>query len=942
MQIVSGDVQAGTVGTELAQPLVVKVLDAAGTPVSGQLVNFRVTAGGGSVFAGAAITSSSGVARERWTLGTVAGAEQTVEVRAVDSESGAALTFATFHATANAGAATTMTIVSGDLQSAAAGSSLSDSLLVRVADRYDNPVQGLTVTWAVPSGAGTIAAATSTTSATGHASAKWTVGNTVGSYQVRASLPTNASPAVAPVDFRATVVAAAPAAIVLDSGLVATTAAGTRLQIVARVTDGFGNGVAWALVTFTQADGVRGVDTQPTSPYTTDATGRVRVSWGVGTVAGAQAIRAWTGALSSSIGTVQVEAAAPTVIAKVAGDAQTTNPGTAVPIAPSVKITDQYNNPVARASVAFAVATGGGSVTSATTATSADGIATVGSWTLGTTSGTNTLTAAVNGISTTFTATARTQSPDVRVTITNPASNALVSDTLNVSATVSSTYQVASVRVTAAGRQADLALVSGAWTGSLSLAGVPRDTLSVTVRATDINGAATEAIVVINHDRAPTLTLATSLRYAVARPTIDLGATCTDDDPAGCRSVVATLSCTNYRFGCPFSQGTVVASGTTSLGTISLAAYEGQRVDMDITATDSRGQTVSYLAAVFVEASARLVEAARVPGRAWDYRGGRTLYSEVATAADQCGDRHNYAGTALRDASGSLQTIPFPRPVFPRKAVLTVTGAIASDATSTNHVMEWRNDAVSETPLTSHGAFDANDEFAAFASGGATNSTAPLYRRNLGTGLDELVSSSVFVAGDSPGTICNAMISDVGREPPFRVAPNGDVVYAPSTGGLYRFRDGSSTLVSTSGSRPRTDGINVVFQRVVSTSTTTYETVVWDGATEATLASGEPAASYAVLGGWTAFVKSDVNGALQAWTRSPSGTLQKLTAFGAGFVVEVVGPDGSVIGTASGRRYAVSPAGAATDIGSSQGTVLTYRDGGFFVLLGQLVLRITP
>src|SRR6476659_8180753 len=73
MEVVSGDVQSGTVGTELAQPLVVKVLDAAGTPISGQLVNFRVTAGGGSVFAGAAITSSSGIARERWTLGTVAG-----------------------------------------------------------------------------------------------------------------------------------------------------------------------------------------------------------------------------------------------------------------------------------------------------------------------------------------------------------------------------------------------------------------------------------------------------------------------------------------------------------------------------------------------------------------------------------------------------------------------------------------------------------------------------------------------------------------------------------------------------------------------------------------------------------------------------------------------------------------------------------------------------
>ncbi|HEX5872676.1 MAG TPA: Ig-like domain-containing protein, partial [Longimicrobium sp.] len=63
MDIVSGNDQQATVGQELPQPLVVKVVDEQGRPVRNQLVNFRVTAGGGSVFAGSALTNRDGIAQ---------------------------------------------------------------------------------------------------------------------------------------------------------------------------------------------------------------------------------------------------------------------------------------------------------------------------------------------------------------------------------------------------------------------------------------------------------------------------------------------------------------------------------------------------------------------------------------------------------------------------------------------------------------------------------------------------------------------------------------------------------------------------------------------------------------------------------------------------------------------------------------------------------------
>jgi adhesin/invasin len=80
-----------------------------------------------------------------------------------------------------------------------------------------------------------------------------------------------------------------------------------------------------------------------------------------------------------------------------------------VPVAPSVRVTNSSGEGVAGVSVVFAVASGDGIVTGSPAVTDASGVATVGSWTLGSTAGTNTLTATAGAIfgdnSVTFTAT---------------------------------------------------------------------------------------------------------------------------------------------------------------------------------------------------------------------------------------------------------------------------------------------------------------------------------------------------------------------------------------------------------------------------------------------------------------------------------------------------------------------------------------------------------
>jgi alpha-tubulin suppressor-like RCC1 family protein len=92
------------------------------------------------------------------------------------------------------------------------------------------------------------------------------------------------------------------------------------------------------------------------------------------------------------------------VLNKVAGDSQTASTGAAVPVAPSVRLTNARGDAIAGFTVSFAVTSGGGTVTGAAPVTDAGGLATVGGWTLGPTPGTNVLTATAAGATATFSA----------------------------------------------------------------------------------------------------------------------------------------------------------------------------------------------------------------------------------------------------------------------------------------------------------------------------------------------------------------------------------------------------------------------------------------------------------------------------------------------------------------------------------------------------------
>lgn len=190
--------------------------------------------------------------------------------------------------------------------------------------------------------------------------------------------------------------------------------------VTVRVTDSMSQPIPAIVVAFAVTGGGGHVSS---AADTTDATGRASVAWTLGNGIGLNSVSATSaGAIPGSPVTFTasaVLAGSSPSIAVQAGNGQHGLAGVVLNVPPSIVVRDGAGVPIAGKQVTFAVASGGGALSGGTAVTDATGIATVGSWTVGT--GANTLTATVADTGTivgnpvTFTATGDTQAYHIDV-----------------------------------------------------------------------------------------------------------------------------------------------------------------------------------------------------------------------------------------------------------------------------------------------------------------------------------------------------------------------------------------------------------------------------------------------------------------------------------------------------------------------------------------------
>ena len=300
-------------------------------------------------------------------------------------------------------------VISGDGQIGTVQSALPAPFVVKVVDQFGTIMNGVTVTWTRLTGGGSLASSTSTTNASGLASAQYTLGSAPGEETIRASV----SGLATSVTFTANAVTGIPTAITIVSGSAQTDTVGKALPgpFVAIVVDAQGNPVAGATVTWTRT---AGAGSPANSTSTTSALGLTSVQYTLGTAAGAETVQATvTGVASPAVFTATALAGKPTVIAIVAGDGQADTIFKTLSAPFTVKVTDAYGNAVSGATVTWTRTAGFGTPANSTSTTSVTGVATL-SYRLGDIAGTETVVASVAGVGTsvTFTATAADIPPE--------------------------------------------------------------------------------------------------------------------------------------------------------------------------------------------------------------------------------------------------------------------------------------------------------------------------------------------------------------------------------------------------------------------------------------------------------------------------------------------------------------------------------------------------
>ncbi|MEX2179474.1 MAG: invasin domain 3-containing protein, partial [Gemmatimonadaceae bacterium] len=402
----------------LTQP-VIQLRDANLNAVSAANVSVSatITAGGGTLGGVTTVqTNGSGVATFADLSISGSNGARTV------TYSSAGLTAATSSHTLGSGGASQMAVNAGNGQSATVATNVGTAPSVVVRDASGNAVAGVTVTFTVTGGSGSIdnggglvaGPLNVVTLASGVAAlAAWRLGTAVGTNTISAT--TGLGLSGEPATFTATGTVGAAATYAINGGIGQSATVGTAVPTAPSVIvrDANSNPVSGVSIDFAVTGGGGSIASPTGNTVTTNSSGVAALSsWTMGTTAGTNnntlSATVSGGPLNGSV--VNFSASATT------GNAQNiiSNSVTSQTVvagqnatAPSVIVRDANNNPVGSVTVTFTVTGGSGTIdnggglvagpltvnTNATT-----GIATLAAWRLGTTAGTNTLTAAVSGL----------------------------------------------------------------------------------------------------------------------------------------------------------------------------------------------------------------------------------------------------------------------------------------------------------------------------------------------------------------------------------------------------------------------------------------------------------------------------------------------------------------------------------------------------------------
>ncbi|MGH7567794.1 MAG: Ig-like domain-containing protein [Gemmatimonadales bacterium] len=666
MEKSSGDNVTGQVGTTLGTPHEVTVRDANGNPVANVPITWAAATGGGSVNPTGSTTDINGKATTTRTLGLTPGTQTTTATANLTGGGGS--TTVTFNVNATVGGATQMTITGGQNQTDTVGQTLPTPLSVRVADQFNNPVQGVQISWSVIDGGGSVNPGASTTDASGIATTSWTLGTTTTPTDTIQSV--QATGVASPLTFTAYTVpgpVSAAQTIVVATSPITASSGGSASTITVTARDPFGNVIKGKTVTLV-ATGTNNTLTQPAAP--TNANGVA-----TGTLS---STKAEAKTLSATVAEVAITQQ-PTVTVNPAGATtlvfwtQPSNVAAGASITPAVQveIRDPFANRVTSATNGVGLTLdanpGGGALTGGGTVAAVGGVATFAGLSIDKTGTGYTLTAASTGLtgapSTGFNVAAGAVSPSQStLSATSPITAGSGTSTITVTARDGLGNPIAGATVLLAATGAGNTLAqpgptnaSGVATGTLTSTVAEGKTISATINGTGITPTAAVTV-------SPAAVSAAQSTVTAAPGSIEAGG-------------VSTITVTaRDAFGNPIPGATVVlaATGTANsltqpgptssvgaaTGTLSSTVAETKTVSATVNGTAIAQTAAVIVTPTGVDAALSTVTAAPPTIAA---SGGTSQSTITVTAKDGFGNPIAGA-TVVLAASGGGNTLSAPGP----------------------------------------------------------------------------------------------------------------------------------------------------------------------------------------------------------------------------------------------------------------------------------------
>lgn len=491
-----------------------------------------------------------------------------------------------------------------------------------------------------------------------------------------------------------------------------------------------------------------------------------------------------------------------------------------------------------------------------------------------------------------------------------PVNDGIWKDTsIIINAVVYAPGPVATVTAAAGGRQIGLVKDGspGGYRGVLSLQGLPGDTLTLVVSATDSLGnsgdTATRFIYRPLNDPGVVLTIDSLADQSVARPFLRLRA----------KSPGSTIQV----FQGPSYNMFLVATAKDSLPEVDLSNYDGQQPQLTVIATDTLGRTARIPLTAFVESSPYLTPFYLSNENVRDIRYNKALIAEKGTGYP-----------VLVDISSGQRSAPLVSSAM-SAGLVTPEGAIFF-ADSGTSLYEWKNGQIVYTSGSGNNLKVAGQHAAWLKRNNDT-----LMYRNLATGVTDSIGITSY--GGDMDLGANGVVV-------FNVHPDRYNAH------LYKYDSGRVTMLSQSqGNQLKggqlTDGINVIYtQGGYLDERYTY---FYNGAskTDALLVSANlaPYLGYQINSNYAAFLRATIT------IRDSLGNTRTASGLPRGPIeIDLLNNKGElIVASPDSGRYFINSIGQAQRIGAIPVTdggiriTTTFYDGhNWYLKIGRTSLKV--